>query len=293
VINAAVLRSLKQQFITALSERHLASGINAACQASETLTVHAVGDASCPSLALTLKACLSVPGFAGGIQRIFWPETIVRCEAADVEEVDIATHDVPVHRCSEPEIADVITSDGRAVSASDAPVVARKASYVISTAPSARTPANVAAERMIGASLTGVMETALEAVRTDVPSVTLVVKIRLPVTSRAGVYAIFPSVLKYAVSAAGDPAKVRCVAVPPTTTDDVLAATSSPSGTARVTVRLGESTSTKAAGDFGQTRFVFVSSLTVNPVGANSAGASSTGVIRSCAVAVDDSFCVP
>ena len=92
---------------------------------------------------------------------------------------------------------------------------------------------------------------------------------------------------------AGVPVNVRLVAVPPTDTVDVLAAVTVPSRTPSVTVRLPESTSLKGVLVAGQTRFPFTSSVTVNDTGAETTGASSTGVIEIVLVAVLESVPVP
>ena len=69
--------------------------------------------------------------------------------------------------------------------------------------------------------------------------------------------------------------------MPPTVTAGVLAAEIVPSATASVTVRLAESTSANGVDLAGQTRLPFRSSVTLNDAGAETIGASLTGVIVS------------
>ena len=76
------------------------------------------------------------------------------------------------------------------------------------------------------------------------------------------------------------PAKVLAVAVPPSVMPATVAAVSVPSATLSVTVSEGESTSAKGAGGVGQTRLPATSSVTLNDVGADTVGASLTGVIE-------------
>ena len=87
--------------------------------------------------------------------------------------------------------------------------------------------------------------------------------------------------------------KVLAVVVPPTVTAAVLAAVIVPSATDSVTVSRGESMSANGVEAAGQRRLPFTSSVTVNDFGANTLGASLTGVIARVLATFEESVLVP
>ena len=81
--------------------------------------------------------------------------------------------------------------------------------------------------------------------------------------------------------------------LPPIMTAAVLAAVIVPSATDSVTVSRGESMSANGVEAAGQRRLPFTSSVTVNDFGANTLGASLTGVIARVLATFEETKKVP